>query len=550
MTITIETAKIGPTAGNGASFTWSSSPVTFYSSDDVQVVYTDTNGVDYIRTEGAGSTNYSVSLTDSSSLPSTVTVTYPANEGTALTSSEYVTIKRKLDLKQEVDLENQGGYFPDTQEQALDELTMIAIQQQEEIDRSIKSAISDSTDLDMTLPTSTERASKLFGFNAEGEPIASDTVVDDALTTAFTLTLLDDATAQEFLSTLAPSGIMNLYNSAATEATSPNDAEYTTQLLFKADNDAEEEIIFAAIRGQIADITDGTEDGRLQFGWMWNGTEQYRFKLGGGETAQLLSYSDDTAADPKFQMLRKSQSPADGDIGPQMDWSGNHDGSVTSTGPVDYGYIRIQFDDVTEDSEDAHFEILQKVGGSDVEVLSTSGQTLTTSSDIVCGGDLYDGTSQIHSPIDNLSAVQTMAADAVPIDFTGIRADARRISVMCNAISTDGTEEVIIQLGPSGGFETTGYAGTTNNTNWAGSGVAINAAGGDAEIYSGIVTLVLMDSSTNTWSISGNMANSQGPEVQSIAGIKPLAAVLTQLRVTTTGTPDDWDGGSVAILVE
>jgi hypothetical protein len=47
-------------------------------------------------------------------------------------------IQRVLVIEQSTDLENQGGYFADVQETALDRLTMIDLQQQEEIDRAVK----------------------------------------------------------------------------------------------------------------------------------------------------------------------------------------------------------------------------------------------------------------------------------------------------------------------------------------------------------------------------------------------------------------------------
>ena len=46
------------------------------------------------------------------------------------------------------------------------------------------------------------------------------------------------------------------------------------------------------------------------------------------------------------------------------------------------------------------------------------------------------------------------------IDFTGIPSWVKRVTVMFNGVSTNGTSLVQIQLGTSGGVEATGYAAT------------------------------------------------------------------------------------------
>ena len=562
MTINSPLAKIGPTEGNASGTTFSSSPIVFYDTDDIQVVHTDSAGVDTNLVVGTSATNYSIAFVSADSIPSVVTVTYPAagSGGSALPVGEFITIKRVVPLLQEVDLENQGGYYPDTQEQALDELTMMVIQQQDDIDRALKAPVSDDlSGVDLNLPTVTERAGKLLGFNAQGEPVATDSGVDSSLTTTFTENFLLSDDAQSAMQVLAPSSVLDLYNPNATEATSPNDLEYTSQLLFKADNDMSEETIFSAIRGQIGDETDGTEDGRILFSWMFNGTENYYFKMGSGPIAQLLSYGEDALANPKFQLLRKSQSAADGDLGGQIVWQQNHDGSATITGPVDIAYIQVQFDDVSETSEDAHLEVVQKVAGSDVEVLSTTGANLTVTNDLIAAR-VFDGSSQIHSVQDGLAAPQTAPASAAPIEFTGIRSDARRITVMFNGLSTDGSEEIIIQIGDSGGYETASYIsnvsairGTSAQEIPITSGFAVVDVGVSTDSYTGAVTLTLMNSSTNYWVVSGNLviiASGVTTGNLHISGGRALDSVLTQLRITTTGTPDDWDAGSVNILVE
>lgn len=127
--------------GNDVATVFSGDPLRIFDETDIIVVMVDGAENETPLSLGNSASTYSVQLLDSD-LPSTFTVTYPAQGGTPLATGFSLIIKRVLPLLQPVDLENQGGYFPDVQEGALDRLTMIAIQQQEEIDRAIKLAIS------------------------------------------------------------------------------------------------------------------------------------------------------------------------------------------------------------------------------------------------------------------------------------------------------------------------------------------------------------------------------------------------------------------------
>jgi hypothetical protein len=146
------------------------------------------------------------------------------------------------------------------------------------------------------------------------------------------------------------------------------------------------------------------------------------------------------------------------------------------------------------------------------------------------------------------------------INFTGIPSWVKRITVMLNTVSTNGSAALLIQIGPSGGIETTGYdsiAGTvttTNNTTrGAGSTIGYLLSGspnGAAATPSGVVTLVNI--SSNIWLASGTIAeaNAVGPGTTTVGGTKSLANILDRVRVTTTNGTDTFDAGSINILYE
>lgn len=135
-----------------------------------------------------------------------------------------LTIRRYVPIKQSTDVRNQGGYLPETVEDALDYIVYIAQQLQDEMLRSVKQPETEVGTGSLVLPAVDVRKGEYFAFDAtDGDPIASggpssvpvstfmETVVDDTTAaaafttlgvTAFVQTLLDDADAAAARATL------------------------------------------------------------------------------------------------------------------------------------------------------------------------------------------------------------------------------------------------------------------------------------------------------------------------------------------------------------
>lgn len=96
-------------------------------------------------------------------------VTYPLS-GSPLTVATYIVVERFVPDVQQTDLINQGAVYPADIEDALDYLTMITQQQQDQINRSIVFSVADT--VPVTLPTKTARANLFLGFNSGGDPVA------------------------------------------------------------------------------------------------------------------------------------------------------------------------------------------------------------------------------------------------------------------------------------------------------------------------------------------------------------------------------------------
>ena len=143
------------------------------------------------------------------------------------------------------------------------------------------------------------------------------------------------------------------------------------------------------------------------------------------------------------------------------------------------------------------------------------------------------------------------------IDFTGIPAGVKRITVMLDGVSTNGSTEVRIQIGDSGGFEISGYVTSSDTTvgSLLGSddqtdGWHFRLTATAAVTITGVLVLTLMDTS-NTW-IGQGLFTSRGAgavEVGRTVGSKTLSAELTQIRITANGT-DTFDAGAINISYE
>lgn len=154
------------------------------------------------------------------------------------------------------------------------------------------------------------------------------------------------------------------------------------------------------------------------------------------------------------------------------------------------------------------------------------------------------------------SAVTTTSGTTA--DFTGIPSWVKRITIAFNAISTNATGSAlpIVQLGSSGGIETTGYqasaafAGTANSTGAAQStaGFPLAASVIAATTISGVMTFVNV--SGNIWVGAYAAASNNAAGAYSGGGTKTLAGTLDRIRFTTANGTDAFDAGSVNILYE
>jgi hypothetical protein len=126
---------------------------------------------------------------------------------------------------------------------------------------------------------------------------------------------------------------------------------------------------------------------------------------------------------------------------------------------------------------------------------------------------------------------------------------------MFDGVSTNGASLLQVQLGDSGGIETSGYAGTSQ---YFGTGAAA------ANYTSGVVlqnnnpsasnlmvgSLRVENITGNTWSITGGIAFSNTNFSGIVFYTKTLSGALDRVRITTVNGTDTFDAGTINLLWE
>ena len=154
-----------------------------------------------------------------------------------------------------------------------------------------------------------------------------------------------------------------------------------------------------------------------------------------------------------------------------------------------------------------------------------------------------------------VSGTAVASTSGTSIDFTGIPSWVKRITVMFQGVSTNGSSNIQIQIGDSGGVENTGYVGimmvsggtsTIDTSITSGFGIRANDAGW---IINGLTNI--SNISGNTYVVSGTIAATGiGTGTFITSGSKSLSATLDRVRITTVNGTDTFDAGSINILYE
>jgi len=189
------------------------------------------------------------------------------------------------------------------------------------------------------------------------------------------------------------------------------------------------------------------------------------------------------------------------------------------------------------------FEFKTGTGAGTTALSISSAQVVTMN-----GGAVY--------PLTSGTAVASTSGTS--IDFTSIPSWVKRITVMFNGVSTNGTSLMQVQIG-SGSITTSGYSSTASYSGstaaqiaYLTTGFVINTTGTSVATMPQTGCLQICLFGSNTYIGSGTMSTgSSAQQTNALAGSSPaLSGALDRVRVTTVNGTDTFDAGSINILYE
>lgn len=198
-----------------------------------------------------------------------------------------------------------------------------------------------------------------------------------------------------------------------------------------------------------------------------------------------------------------------------------------------------------------------------VKLVSSSGGSVeinppTTASNFTATMPAGTGTVAVQGVSGVLvSGTAQASTSGTSIDFTSIPSWVKRITVMFQGVSTNGSSVLRVQLGTSGGVATSGYLGSAATTSASSAattnftaGFDENASGGSAaaSIRHGAYSIQTLGS--NAWTCSALIGFSNETRLNTIAGSVTLSGTLDRVRITTANGTDTFDAGSINILYE
>jgi hypothetical protein len=140
------------------------------------------------------------------------------------------------------------------------------------------------------------------------------------------------------------------------------------------------------------------------------------------------------------------------------------------------------------------------------------------------------------------------------VDFTSIPSWVKRITVMFNGVSTNGTSNIQIQIG-AGSVDTASYSsavvqlagGAATIGTAATSGFLATASNSAVSAYNGNIVINLL--SSNAWVQNGTLYNTAGV-INTGAASKTLSSTLDRVRITTVNGTDTFDAGTINVMYE
>lgn len=273
-------------------------------------------------------------------------------------------------------------------------------------------------------------------------------------------------------------------------------------------------------------------------------------------TQTITSTDAGAATGPVLELYRNSASPAAADDIGEIRFQGEDDAG----GLENYAKVRAVIVDATAASEDGKLTVHTAQAGTSAERLAVGGGLWMAGA---TGGD--PGAGKINAtdvqvngaPVGWTYGAQTATTSGTTVELSAaIPTWASEIEILFNGVSTDtANQPPLIQLGDSGGYETTSYVasvGVIEATNCGETDITAGfqtARAGEydaADAMRGVVRLVRWDTAEHHWIATGTLTAS-GAEMHFVAGSKTLSDALTSIQLTTPAGAATFDAGEARV---
>lgn len=166
------------------------------------------------------------------------------------------------------------------------------------------------------------------------------------------------------------------------------------------------------------------------------------------------------------------------------------------------------------------------------------------------GTIFFDGVHFATDPANVMHSGSISINSGTFVNYSGILQGAKRVTISFKQVGLTNADDILVQLGTSGGMESSGYrssgglaitaAATTVVSSTA--GFLIRVGDGNAS-FGGHMVLTLLDPTTNTWACSYAGITSTGT-FGAGGGDKALSGELTQIQINRSAT-GSFDGAGV-----
>ena len=190
----------------------------------------------------------------------------------------------------------------------------------------------------------------------------------------------------------------------------------------------------------------------------------------------------------------------------------------------------------------------------------TGGTTSTGSGAIVLASGATLASPTLNSPtfggtlgsslITRMSAGGLSASGSTSVDFTSMPSWINIITVTFRNISTNGSSDILVQLGTSSGVTTSGYVSTSIDFDGSGAVTVSSTSGliikinGAGNVINGIMTIAYTGS--NAW-VNNHSVSTTTTIMSTGGGTIALGGTLDRVRITTVNGTDAFDAGTLNV---